>query len=242
MIESPIYAERHFGDVSVFATSRSGGISRGQFSSFNLANHVSDDPACVVQNRTTLAGLLQANSLKVLTATHGADVQVVDSQSQVLPGDGLITRATSLGLVALAADCVAFALIDPVANVIAVGHAGWQGLLVGLPDALAQAFIQEGGSASQSHAVLGPAICSNCYEVEAERVAQVATVCPSAVADATHIDVSAGVFAKLTAFGFAIEQIPGCTMESDQLFSYRRDGLTGRHALAVVIHQGENEL
>lgn len=242
MIESPIYAERHFGDVSALVTSRFGGVSRDQFSSFNLATHVNDDQECVSQNRTKLSTLLHADSLKILSATHGADVQVVAAHSQVNPGDGLVTRATNLGLVALAADCVTIALVDPETKVVAVGHCGWQGLVAGLPEVLAQTFIREGGIASHSHAVLGPAICGNCYEVDADRAAQVAKVCPSAVVAENHIAVSTGVIAQLSGFGFEIEQIPGCTFESEQLFSYRRDEITGRHALAVVIHQGENEL
>jgi copper oxidase (laccase) domain-containing protein len=60
------------------------------------------------------------------------------------------------------------------------------------------------------------------------------------VIDSSHLDIAAGVNGQLADYGFEIEQISACTAESDSLYSYRRDGITGRHALAVVIHQSDN--
>lgn len=242
MIQSPIFAKREYGNIAVISTSRFGGVSTGKFKSFNLADHVGDDSQQVASNRQVLAQLLEANSLKVLAANHGADVQFVDESSTITPGDGFVTKSINLGLVALAADCVPFALVDPTAQLVAVGHCGWKGLVAKLPEALAQTFAEHGGQASRSIAVLGPAICAKCYEVETDRVDLVALSCPSAVADKRHLDISAGVIEKLANVGFQIEQIAGCTVQNSELYSYRRDGVTGRHALAVVINQSENEL
>ena len=240
MSQSLIFAQRHFGDISVVVTTRFGGNSSDPFSSLNLATHVGDNESAVLKNRDLLIELLQAHSLKVLAATHGADVQFVDSQSTVLPGDGFVTKSKNLGLVALAADCAAFALIDPVAEIVAVGHCGWQGLVAELPQSVSGEFIRHGGDPNRSVAVLGPTICGGCYEVPAERVELVAQKCRSAVFDATHLDIAAGVIEQLSLFGFQIEPISACTKENDALYSYRRDGVTGRHALAVVIHRREN--
>ena len=242
MIDSPIFAERKFGKISVVVTNRAGGSSSAQFSSFNLADHVGDDPRSVAENRRVLANLLQVDSVKVLDANHGCDVQIVNYDSVVMPGDGMVTKSVNLGLVALAADCVPFALVDPIAQIVAVGHCGWKGLVTGLPKALAQSFIEQGGDSARATAVLGPAICSQCYEVDGNRVHQLAEICPRSVADENHLDIRAGVAEQLGGFGFVIEHIFACTLESPDLYSYRRDGITGRHALAVVINQGKNEL
>jgi len=237
---SPIFAQRKYGEISVVLTSRFGGASENAFASLNLADYLGDQPDAVAANRQKLTQLLVADSLKVLTATHGADVQFVDFQTAVLPGDGLVTKSKNLGLVALAGDCATFALVDPVAQVIAVGHCGWQGLVARLPEAVSREFAVHGGNPGTSIAVIGPTICGNCYAVPAERVELVATTCQSAVVDDTHLDIAAGVSEQLGHFGFEIERVSACTAESDALFSYRRDGITGRHALAVVIHQREN--
>ena len=47
------------------------------------------------------------------------------------------------------------------------------------------------------------------------------------------IDVAAGVLQQLAA-GVPVELVPGCTREDGRLFSYRRDGRTGRFAGVVV--------
>jgi len=242
LIQSSLFAQKQYGNISVVVTSRFGGFSSGDFSSLNLASHVGDDSSVVAKNHQVLTELLGADSLKVLAATHGADVQVVEKNTKVHPGDGLITRAQNLGLVALAADCVPFALIDTVAQIVAVGHCGWQGLVAELPKSISSEFSEQGGDPTRSIAVLGPAICGKCYEVGADRVELVTKKCPSAVIDEHHLDISAGVITQLRQSGFKIEQISACTAESDTLYSYRRDEITGRHALAVVIHQRENEV
>jgi copper oxidase (laccase) domain-containing protein len=47
------------------------------------------------------------------------------------------------------------------------------------------------------------------------------------------IDVAAGVRAELAGVGVEAEQCPGCTAESEALFSFRRDGRTGRQGVII---------
>jgi len=49
------------------------------------------------------------------------------------------------------------------------------------------------------------------------------------------IDVAAGVVEQLAAADVAVQWIPGCTRESGDLYSYRRDGRTGRFAGIVAL-------
>ena len=44
------------------------------------------------------------------------------------------------------------------------------------------------------------------------------------------IDVAAGVVDQLAARGVPVTWVPGCTRESPELYSYRRDRTTGRFA------------
>lgn len=59
----------------------------------------------------------------------------------------------------------------------------------------------------------------------------------------THaVDVAAGVAEQLRDLSVALEWVPGCTRESARLFSYRRDGRTGRFAGVIVRHSATEEV
>jgi copper oxidase (laccase) domain-containing protein len=49
------------------------------------------------------------------------------------------------------------------------------------------------------------------------------------------IDVASGVVSQLRANDVAVQWVPGCTRESERLYSYRRDGQTGRFAGVVQL-------
>jgi purine-nucleoside/S-methyl-5'-thioadenosine phosphorylase / adenosine deaminase len=86
-------------------------------------------------------------------------------------------------------------------------------------------------------AVVGPSVCGRCYEVPERMRAEAAAVsAPSATVSWTGtpaIDVAAGVVDQLTARGLRVTWVAGCTRESADLFSYRRDRTTRRFAGVV---------
>lgn len=231
-----VFDQVSFADVKVIAFSRHGGLSNAPYSSLNLADHVGDEPAAVRRNLVLAAQLAGASGISVMSATHGNKVNVVASMGTAPRGDGLVTKETNLALLALAADCVGFVLADSVSGVIAVGHAGWRGVLSNVMQEVVQAFVLTGGKLSQTRAVIGPAICASCYEVPSERVAQFMAKCPAAVSDETHLDLRAGVHSSLAKHIDQIHDLPGCTQESEKLFSYRKANgqPTGRGGLLVV--------
>jgi len=47
------------------------------------------------------------------------------------------------------------------------------------------------------------------------------------------VDIAAGVVDQLRRAGASVTWVPGCTREDGDLYSYRRDGRTGRHAGVV---------
>jgi polyphenol oxidase len=101
--------------------------------------------------------------------------------------------------------------------------------------ALISAMTAAGARPARMRAVTGPAICGRCYEVPAELQARVSAVVPAAAcATATGtcgLDIAAGVRAQLEQAGVSQAGADGrCTRESPGLYSYRRDGRTGRGA------------
>ena len=78
-------------------------------------------------------------------------------------------------------------------------------------------------------------MCGRCYEVPQEMQDDVAAVEPATLATTSwgtpSVDVGAGVRAQLGREGVEIVDLSRCTIESPDLFSYRREGkLSGRQA------------
>jgi YfiH family protein len=234
MSVAPIFDQISFGSVKVISLSRNGGLSNAPFDSLNLADYVGDEPEAVRANLALVTQLAGASSIAVMSANHGSKVNVVSSLGLVPSGDGLVTRESNLALLALTADCVGFALTDSVSGVIAVGHAGWRGVLANVMQAVVDTFVLSGGKLAQTKAVIGPAICGSCYEVPSDRVSQFSEY-PAAIFDETHLDLRSGVRSVLAKQINAIYEFPGCTQESEKLFSYRKAGgqPTGRGGLLV---------
>ncbi|MBA2768831.1 MAG: polyphenol oxidase family protein, partial [Sporichthyaceae bacterium] len=87
-------------------------------------------------------------------------------------------------------------------------------------------------------ALVGPAVCGRCYEVPEAMVELLATALPAARSTTRSgtpaLDLPAAVAAQLTAAGVTdVEVDPTCTVESENLYSHRRDGVTGRVAGVV---------
>lgn len=84
-------------------------------------------------------------------------------------GDALVTNQPGLWLAVRTADCVPVLLADPVRRVVAAIHAGWRGTAARIVcNAVRRMESDFGCSASDVHAVIGPAIGSCCYEVGPE--------------------------------------------------------------------------
>lgn len=230
------------GVVEVAFTDRHGGASRGTYSTLNLALFGGDDPTVVAENlRRVVARFSGEGSLGMLRdmeQVHGREVAVASDGTQRPVCDGLVTRTTGLPLMVRVADCVPVLLADPGAGVIGAAHAGRQGLMLGIVPATVATMRDLG--ATELVAWVGPHICGGCYEVPAPMRDDVASVVPQAAAWTTwgtpSLDVGAGVRAQLLTDGVEVVDVSRCTRESDDLFSYRRDGAgAGRFAGLIRI-------
>lgn len=215
-------------------TTREGGVSAAPYDSLNLGVHVGDDPAAVAENRRRVAEVVGAGDLVVADQVHGTDVvEVVRPWPGAPPqADALVTRVPRLALGVLVADCTPVLLAAPAEGVVGVAHAGRKGMAAGVVHALVGAMRDLGARTLVGR--IGPSICPRCYEVPAELREQVAAVVPVARSVTRHgtpsLDVAGGVLEQLAPHCSDVEQVAGCTAERPDLFSYRRDGVTGRSA------------
>ncbi len=234
--------------VEIAFTDRHGGISGGPFASLNLAE---PGPDAALQEReavgrnvevvlTAFAGAPDPPPLVRMRQVHGRDVHVVDASHAETPptGDGLVTAVPGVVLMVRVADCVPVLLADARAGVVAAAHAGRAGLVAGIVPATVAAMREAGAGALR--AWVGPHVCGSCYEVPADLRDDVASVVPEAWAQTAWgtpaVDVGAGVLAQLQALGVATTRVERCTLEDEDLFSYRRQGRdSGRLAGLVWI-------
>lgn len=225
--------------VGLAHTSRAGGCSEGPWAGLDLATHVGDDPGHVERNRAELAGVLAGQGVTSTTwleQVHGDEVVVVREGpvhgADVPRADAAVTDVPGLALAVLVADCVPVLLADPAAGVVGVAHAGRRGMAAGVALRAVEAMTDLG--AREVHAVLAPSICPRCYEVPAELRDEVAAAHPVTASTSwtgtPALDVAAGVAEQLRPVCRTVEQLPGCTAERPDLWSYRRTGTSGRFA------------
>ena len=231
-------------------TTRSGGVSAPPYESFNLGDHVGDDPAAVAANRSRLASSigLPADHVVWMNQVHGVHVEVVDGpRSEAFDGtDALVTRTPGLALAVITADCVPVLLSDARAGVIGAAHAGRVGAADGVVLRTVEAMLAAGAHTPDISVLLGPAVSGPNYEVPEEMAAEVEARLPGSRTTTPKgtpaLDLRAGIARQLTAAGItAIAIDPRCTVEDPALFSHRRDAPTGRLASLVWMESGGDE-
>lgn len=225
-------------------TNRRGGFSLPPYGSFNLGAHVGDDPVAVEKNRQRLAdGMGIARERFVyMEQIHSNTVTVVDGPvSAAVPAtDALVTTTPGLALVVLVADCVPVLLSDDVAGVAAAVHAGRIGARNGIVRRSIEKMVDLGARPENIHALLGPAASGARYEVPEPMAVDVEKHLPGSKVwtqqGTAGIDVRAGLIRQLYGLGVSHVNVePSCTIGSEEYFSYRREGATGRQAGVVVL-------
>lgn len=227
--------------VRAGVTTRDGGVSAPPFDRLNLATHVGDDPAAVVENRRRLCGLANLPAApRWLNQVHG--VAVADgSASECLPdADASYTDQADVVLSVLTADCLSVVFCSADGRELAVAHAGWRGLAAGI---LATTVEHFSAPPEAVMAWLGPAIGPRAFEVGEEVRSAFVDANP-----ADHLGFTAGanpgkyqanlfMLARLSLQRAGVQRVYGgdvCTFSNAAFFSYRRDaGRTGRMATLI---------
>ncbi|HOW75225.1 MAG TPA: peptidoglycan editing factor PgeF [Candidatus Competibacteraceae bacterium] len=226
--------------VRAVSTTRYGGISPPPYASFNLAEHVGDDPAHIAENRRRLAAMagfpIEPAWLKQV---HGTTV--VDAETALTPvaADAAFTRRPGRPCVVMTADCLPVLFCDRAGTVVAAAHAGWRGLAGGV---IAATVARMGVRPAELLAWLGPAIGPDAFEVGEEVLA--AFLALDAGNAGCFRPSPAGCWladlyelARRQLRGLGIAAIYGgdyCTFsEPERFFSYRRENRTGRMATLI---------
>lgn len=221
-------------------TTRAGGVSVPPFDSFNLGDHVGDDPRAVAQNRRRLASAVGADALVWMNQVHSDHVVTVDGprDTAVDNADALVTTTAGLALAVVTADCVPVLMGDARAGVVAAVHAGRIGAQNGIVVRTLETMLAAGAHVGDISVLLGPAVSGANYEVPEQMAAEVEDALPGSRTTTSRgtpgLDLRAGIAGQLRALGVtAIDVDPRCTVADRRLFSHRREAPTGRLASLV---------
>jgi len=228
-------------NVRALQTLRPGGCSAAPWDSFNLGDHVGDDPARVAANRAALRRHLPAEPLW-LQQVHG--IAAVDAGKTANSGSGVVAdaafaRQPDVVCAVMTADCLPVLFCDQAGSVVAAAHAGWRGLVGGI---LESTLVGMAVPAAELLAWLGPAIGPQAFEVGDE--VRTAFLADDPAAATAFVALGAGkwladlyALARRRLLRAGVEQIYGggeCTLsDRARYFSYRRDGITGRMATLI---------
>ncbi|ADQ80479.1 protein of unknown function DUF152 [Paludibacter propionicigenes WB4] len=248
-----------YNEIAHFCTSREGGVSMGNYASFNLSPFCGDAPESLSQNQQILCDQLGINleNLILPYQNHGTEVREIDEayfhlskaeKLQYLNGiDALYTNLPGICIGVTTADCVPLLFYDPVKQVVAAAHAGWRGTCGLIAEKTIRRLVEvHKCSVKDILAVIGPSISSEVYEVGVEvidsfKVAgfDVSNICEQREGS-FFLDLWKANQQSLEKAGIPAEniEIAGlCTFTSpDRFFSARRLGIkSGRMLSGIMI-------
>ena len=232
------------GPADLAFTNRYGGVSASPYDELNLAVSGGDDPAAKAENlRRLAADFAPGDVVCDLHQVHGAEVVLADGSWPDRPhADAMVTTTPGVTLMVRAADCVPVLLVAVDERVVGAAHSGRPGLAAGVVPAVVTRMRELG--AGRIEAWIGPHVCGRCYEVPEQMRADVAALVPESFAETSwgtpSLDLGAGVRAQLEELDVVVNDVSRCTRESDDLYSYRRDGdRAGRLAGVVRLNAGK---
>lgn len=186
--EAPVIRFRvfdHLPGVNAGFSTRFGGVSSGALGELNLGFGRGDDPVAVQQNYRIFCDSLGVGTGELVLSdqVHGTDIACVSKEDtcagtrgdamgfcqvekKLTAVDGLLTKERGVCLVTAFADCVPLLFYDPVKSCIASSHSGWRGTAAGMGRRTVEEMESRFGCRREDIlAVVGPSICSKCYEV-----------------------------------------------------------------------------
>jgi YfiH family protein len=174
--------------VHALFTTRAGGASVAPFESFNLGDHVGDDPVAVALNRSRLSELLRMQGAQppvFLKQVHGTQVlRLNEDPPRTVVADACWTDQRGVVCTIMVADCLPVLFADRAGRCVAAAHAGWRGLAgvdhggEGVLESTWSAWMQtmrrhhpsltDAALAQQTWVWLGPCIGPDAFEVGEE--------------------------------------------------------------------------
>lgn len=245
-------------EVTAFSSTRHGGVSKGNYASFNINYYCSDDPNDIRINRESLCQLLgiDEDHLVYPHQTHSDKFVVIDRQwmdsmspaEKKMSLEGVDAVMTSLSKVCIGvstADCIPILLYDKEHHACCAVHAGWRGTVKRIVQKAVSSMEDVYHScAGQLKVVIGPGISLENFEVGDEVYDQFAQAgfdmeCIAKRYQKWHIDLWVCNKMQLIDMGVPESniQISGiCTYaRHEDFFSARRTGINSGRIFSGIM-------
>lgn len=243
-----------------FSTTRHGGVSTGEYSSFNINEFCGDTAETVAANRKALAERLgiDVSHLVVPHQVHGVECRQIAGEffslpdsvrSMLLEGvDAVMTNVAGTCIGVSTADCIPVLLYDEEHHAAAAIHAGWRGTVQRIvAKTVAEMRLHFGTVPAHLKAVIGPGISVKSFEVgqEVYDAFEQAAFDMSKIAEfheKWHLNLPLCNHTQLVECGVPTDNIEDsdiCTFDHNaDYFSARRQGIqSGRIYTAIILDE-----
>lgn len=239
-------------------STRTGGVSEGDFASLNLGMNRGDHPSRVSENWNRFLAAVGIGQRTFVCGhqVHGNIVHIASRDDlrpaygagELIKADGYVTRERKVPLAIFTADCVPLLLHDPVNGVIGALHCGWRSTVSDIEKNAIVKMTALGAKPGEIRAAIGPAIEQCCFEVGAEVIAAAGALIGEAAAarftqqhgDKFLLDLKGVVRERLLLLGVMSEHIDlvgACTMcHPETYWSHRvAGGERGSQASVIML-------
>ena len=248
--------------VTAFSSTRYGGCSEGNYSSFNVNRYCGDHEECIARNMQSLKNLLNVSLVVMPHQVHGTEVfqlkhpALWENMADDLEGvDALITDVKGVCIGVSTADCIPVLLYDEAHHAAAAIHAGWRGTVKRIAEETVRSMRDAFGTQPELlRAVIGPGISLASFEVGDEvydqfrnagfpidRIARRYPILPPfggiEGGFKWHLDLPLCNRLQLEAVGVRQIEMSGiCTyQQSDEYFSARKLGVNSGRILTGIV-------
>ena len=248
--------------VTAFSSTRYGGCSEGNYSSFNVNRYCGDHEECIARNMQSLKNLLNVSQVVMPHQVHGTEVFQLkhpapwEDMADDLEGvDALITDVKGVCIGVSTADCIPVLLYDEAHHAAAAIHAGWCGTVKRIAEETVRSMRDAFGTQPELlRAVIGPGISLASFEVGDEvydqfrivgfpidRIARRYRILPpfggTEGGFKWHLDLPLCNRLQLEAVGVRQIEMSGiCTyLQSDEYFSARKLGVNSGRILTGIV-------
>lgn len=228
-------------------STREGGVSPYPADALNLGLYTDDKQENVLENRRRFAKQLgiEPDQFAGGHQVHGKEVKRVTEAGEYEGYDAFITNRPGIILTVTAADCTPVLIFDPINHACGAAHAGWRGTVAGVVSDTLYSMVSEFGTdPGQCYAYIAPCISLGYFEVSADVAQQFANqfVKKGEAPGKYFVDLKRANADQLIKAGVPAHQIELselCTVaNSDQFFSYRKEGGQTGRMLGVIGRRG----
>jgi len=209
----------------------------------------------VAQNRRSFLSEmgLELDNCMGAELVHGDRVALVDASKRgggaagrdgrIPKTDALITAQPGLILTTTHADCAPIYFYSARRRAVGLAHAGWRGILAGLPCKVVEAMNTHFGCAPDELKIaIGPTICVEHYPVGLEVADPFKEHFGQEVlvrfVNRAHLDLARAILHDLASAGVPASNVAlpmACTYCETRLSSWRRDGKAAQPMLALIV-------